>query len=178
MIERCVAVLERDPTVVLAYGTPCPIDEHGRPIRPGPLVAARLRPRRGLASHDPRTRYFVCVAVPAGHPAGLNFGLMRADALRQALPLGSFVSDDLPFLAEMTLRGQFEHVPEVVQYRRYHRGQGHRTPARGPNARAGSIPSGRRCERGRACACCASISGPYGTRRRIAASDSGATAAR
>ena len=67
------------------------------------------------------------MAVPAGHPAGVNFGLIRADALRRALPLGSFVSPDLPFLAEMTLRGRFEHVPEVVQYRRYHPGQGHRT---------------------------------------------------
>ena len=125
MIERCVAVLERDPTVVLAYGTPCPIDEHGRPIRPGPLVAARLRPRRGLASHDPRTRYFACVAVPAGHPAGLNFGLMRADALRQARPAASSPTTAVP--GRMPLRGRFEHVPEVVQYRRYHRGQGHRT---------------------------------------------------
>lgn len=127
LIERCVAVLERDPTVVIAYGTPCPIDEHGHPVRPGPLVAARLRPRPRLASVNPRTRYFACVAVPAGHPVGVNFGLIRADALRRALPLGSFISHDLPFLAEMTLRGRFEHVPEVVQHRRYHPGQGHRT---------------------------------------------------
>jgi glycosyltransferase involved in cell wall biosynthesis len=127
LLERCVAALECDPTVVLAYGTPCPIDEHGCPTRPGPLVAARLRPRPGLASHNPRARYFACVAVPAGHPVGVYFGLIRSDALRRALPLGSYVSHDLPFLAEMTLRGRFEHVPEVVQYRRYHPGQGHRT---------------------------------------------------
>ena len=127
LLEHCVAALERDATIAIAYGTPCPIDEHGRPTQPGPLVAARLRPRRGLASRNPRARYFACVAVPAGHPVGVNFGLIRRDVLRRALPLGSFVSHDLPFLAEMALRGRLEHVPEVMQYRRYHPGQGHRT---------------------------------------------------
>jgi glycosyltransferase involved in cell wall biosynthesis len=139
LLEHCVAVLERDPTVVIAYGTPHPIDEHERPTRPGPLVAARLRPRLGLASRNPRIRYFACIAVPAGHPAGVNFGLIRSDALRRALPLGSFVSHDLPFLAEMTLRGgRYCNTGATT------RGKAIGRTARGPSARAGSILRGRR----------------------------------
>ena len=74
-LERCVAVLDRDPTVVLAYGRQCPIDEHGHPKRTGALVAARLQGRSGLASRHALVRYLACVAMPVGHPVGPIFGV-------------------------------------------------------------------------------------------------------
>ena len=74
-LERCVAVLDSDPTVVLAYGRQCPIDEHGHPKRTGALVAARLQGRSGLASRHALVRYLACVTVPVGHPVGPIFGV-------------------------------------------------------------------------------------------------------
>ena len=126
-IERCVAVLDRDPTVVLAYGRQCPIDEHGRPKRTGAFVAARLQGRSGLASRHVLVRYLACVAVPVGHPVGPIFGVIRRDVLRRTPLLGAFVSHDLPLTAELALHGRFQQLPEVAQFRRYHAEQGHRT---------------------------------------------------
>jgi glycosyltransferase involved in cell wall biosynthesis len=126
-LERCVAVLDRDPTVVLAYGKQCPIDEHGRPKRTGALVAARLQGRSGLASRHAFVRYLACVAVPVGHPVGPIFGVIRREALRRTPLLGAFVSHDLPLTAELALHGRFHQLPDIAQFRRYHAGQGHRT---------------------------------------------------
>ena len=129
-LELCVATLERDDTVVLAFGRACAIDEHGQPTRTGPLVAARLKHRPGLASRDPRVRFFACVAAPAGHPVGPIFGLIRSDVLRRTPLLGTYISHDLPLLAELVLHGRFVQLPEVAQYRRFHPEQGsakHRT---------------------------------------------------
>lgn len=129
-LERCVAALERDDTVVLAYGRGCAIGEDGRPVKPSFLAAARLRPRPGLASPDPKIRFLACVAAPAGHPVGPIFGVIRSEVLRRTPLLGAFISHDLPLLAELALHGRFVQLPDVPQYRRYHPGQGsatHRT---------------------------------------------------
>ena len=126
-LERCVAVLDSDPTVVLAYGRQFPIDEHGRPKRTGALVAARLQGRSGLASRHALVRYLACVAVPAGHPVGPIFGVIRTEALRRTPLLGAFVSHDLPLTAEIALHGRFHQLPHIAQFRRYHAEQGHRT---------------------------------------------------
>jgi glycosyltransferase involved in cell wall biosynthesis len=127
LLERCVAALEQDATIVLAFGGPSPINEHGLPVRLNHLTAARLNNRPGLASHDPRVRFFACVVAPAGHPVGPLFGVIRSDVLRQTALLGPYISHDLPLLAELALHGRFQQLTEVVQFRRYHSGQGHRT---------------------------------------------------
>ena len=126
-LERCVAVLDSDPTVVLAYGKQCPIDEHGHPKRTGALVAARLQGRTGLASRHALMRYLACVIVPIGHPVGPIFGVIRREALRQTPLLGTYVSHDLPLTAELALHGRFHQLQDIAQFRRYHAEQGHRT---------------------------------------------------
>ena len=57
-LEHCVAVLDNDPSVVLAYGRQIAIDEHGLPKRTGALVTARLQKRSGLASRHALVRYW------------------------------------------------------------------------------------------------------------------------
>lgn len=126
-LERCIAVLERDPSIVLAYGRQQAIDDAGRPKRTGVLVSARLQGRPRLASRSPIARYLACVATPAGHPVGPIFGVVRRDVLARTPLLGAFVSHDLPLTAELTLHGKFHQLADVPQYRRYHAGQGHRT---------------------------------------------------
>jgi glycosyltransferase involved in cell wall biosynthesis len=126
LLEHCVAALERDPTVVLSFGKTIAIDEHGRPMRPSPLLAFMLRPRPGLGSPDAVTRFFSCVL--RGHPPGIIFGVMRRDVLARTPLLGAYISADLPLLAELVLRGRFAEVP-VIQHRRYHSQQGHRSHA-------------------------------------------------
>ena len=126
-LERCVAVLDSDPTVVLAYGRQCAIDEHGHPKRTGALVAARLQGRSGLASRHALARYLACVIVPIGHPVGPIFGVIRREALRQTPLLGTYISHDLPLTAELALHGRFHQLPDIAQFRRYHAEQGHRT---------------------------------------------------
>ena len=129
-LERCVDVLDQDDTAILAFGESCAIDEHGKLVQPGPLVAARLKHRPGLAASNARVRFFTCVGTPSGHPVGPFFGLIRSDALRRTPLLGTYISHDLPLLAELVLHGRFVQVPGLIQYRRYHPDQGsakHRT---------------------------------------------------
>lgn len=129
-LERCVDALERDDTVILVWGRVRAIDGDGLPVGLGPLIASRLKSRPGLATHDPRDRFFACVAAPAGHPVGPIFGVIRSDVLRQTPLLGAYISHDLPLLAELALHGRFLQLPEVAHYRRFHAEQGsaaHRT---------------------------------------------------
>jgi glycosyltransferase involved in cell wall biosynthesis len=125
-LEHCVAVLDDDPSVVLAYGRQIAIDEHGRSKRTGALVTARLQKRSGLASRHALVRYWSCVAMPVGHPVGPAFGVIRRDVLSRTPLLGAFISADLPLMAELTLHGRFHQFPNVAQFRRYHAEQGHR----------------------------------------------------
>jgi glycosyltransferase involved in cell wall biosynthesis len=110
-VERCVEVLEKDPSVVLCYTRTVLIDENGEQLRdcrdPGTLGSPKPHVRfrdllRGLGMSNPL------------------FGVIRASALRNTPLVASYVASDIPLLGHLALLGQFHEVPECLFLRRDH----------------------------------------------------------
>lgn len=131
-LAECVAVLERDPSVVLCHSRTQVVDEHGKPVAvwhngwgdPGNGALPRdelYDPPRRLDSPEVAVRLHD-VLVPTRW-CFEGFGLMRADVLRRTPKLLSFYGSDKVLLAAMALRGRFHEVPAELFFRRYHAGQ-------------------------------------------------------
>jgi len=110
-LARCVEVLDRDPTVVLAYPRTQFIDAAGRPLDihdPG----WDLRSDEA----DQRLRYVIF----AGHWANAVVGLIRSDALAKTRLMPRYSVGDRRVLGELSLLGKFYEIPETLFLRRLH----------------------------------------------------------
>jgi glycosyltransferase involved in cell wall biosynthesis len=115
-IERCVAVLEADPGIVLAYPQMSRIDEEGR-------VIDTFRGSLILDSDDPveRWRRFHQL-IGVGSMCDPVFGLFRGDALKSTPVLRTLISADMILLGDMALRGRIAEIPEVLFFERWYPG--------------------------------------------------------
>ena len=111
-IERCVEVLDRDPTVVVCYARTRVIDADGVVIRDDTTPLSRV------SSPHPHERFgdlvqwdYNCYEV---------FGLIRASVLRLTPLIASFIASDRALRAELGLRGRFHEIPEYLVYNRDH----------------------------------------------------------
>lgn len=128
-LATCLAVLDRDPAIVLASPASALIDEAGAPLpycperggivdRMGVCWPALPEQNVDLMAAEPTRRFravmlkmFMCIEI---------FGLMRHSALLHALPQGSFGGADKVLLAQMSLLGRFWLGKETLFYRRCH----------------------------------------------------------
>lgn len=110
-LARCVAVLDRQPAVVLAYPKTKLIDQDGR-------ITSEYDDGLHLQAARPSER-FQQLLERLGYVNAL-YGLMRADVMRRTRLLGSYPGSDIVFLAELSLYGTFWEVPEFLFYRRFH----------------------------------------------------------
>ncbi len=133
-LQKCVAVLDQDPSVVLCHSETEHIDSNGVRISlenhsGGFLVDSEGRmlrlppndPPRRLSSPRAHQRFadilakpLVCVDI---------FGLVRTDVLRSTPGMGTFFGSDRVLLAELALRGRFHRVREALFYWRNHADQ-------------------------------------------------------
>lgn len=111
LLERCVAVLEREPAVVLCYARTQFIDEEGQ-------VIEKHEDRFDLRSSSPHERFAGVFEAPGW--CNPIFGVVRTDVLRQTALIGGYYSSDRVLLAELALRGRFYEVPEYLFSRRIH----------------------------------------------------------
>lgn len=111
-VSSCVAALDRHPDAVLAYPKTTIIDGDGGVVDDfeDGLDLPEAQPWRRLASFT--RRWNLCNAC---------FGLMRTAVLRQSVLIQPFVSSDVVFLADMTLRGRFVEIDERLFFRRVHK---------------------------------------------------------
>lgn len=134
-LERCVQVLEDDPSVVLAYTIVDVVDETGQgrlreqaSYRPGviesyidglgrpgwtmgPLhLAEQASP--ALRFSDFLNRMIACFPV---------FGVVRREALQRSTLHQSYYGSDRSLLAQLVLMGRFHQVPERLYINRYHK---------------------------------------------------------
>jgi glycosyltransferase involved in cell wall biosynthesis len=130
-LARCVAVLEADPSVVLACSRIDAIDESGEKVpyesHPGPT----LRPERDRhvnmdaalspAADDPVQRWRWIMQSLWWTP--MLYGVIRSDVLaRTPLHPAHWMGDHI-LLAELVLEGRFHELPEVLLHRRLHGAQ-------------------------------------------------------
>ena len=111
LLAKCVAVLDRDPSVLLAYPKTTIIDAEGK-------VISEYEDNLNLVSDKPTERFAnllehlrLCNAI---------FGVIRTDVLKSLPPMGRHVGADVHLLAELSLYGKFVEVPEFLFFRRMH----------------------------------------------------------
>ena len=115
-LERLVELLDREPSVVLAYPLCQVIDEDGNVSSNAPHVTDLVS--RDATPHARLRRY-----IPRGGAEGMCdpvFGLFRTAILRRTQLLGAYVSADHILLGEILLYGEVDRVPEILFFERFH----------------------------------------------------------
>jgi glycosyltransferase involved in cell wall biosynthesis len=117
-LEKCVAVLDREPSVVLCYSRFVRIDENGNQVRGrthgwDPIASSPVQ-----RSGPPNERFRSLIY--RGSCCEEIYGLMRSSVARQTRLIGNYTQSDDNFLAELVLRGEFREVPEALFYYRLH----------------------------------------------------------
>lgn len=112
-LERCVAAVDADPSVVLAYSQTGFVDSEG-----GPLDCTD--PGWHLESDAPADR--LLYAILADHYVNAVLGVIRIDALRATRLMPRYGGGDYRLMAELSLLGKFVEVPEQLYVRRIHEG--------------------------------------------------------
>lgn len=129
-LERCVEVLDRDPTVVLSYPRAAVIDCRGNILADAP---GSWRPSTGKegVECDSEARQLNSPR-PADRLRGVLlhtvwcyelFGVVRTDAMRRTRLHRNSSSAGKVFVAEIALHGRCFEVPEVLFFNRRHAGQ-------------------------------------------------------
>jgi len=110
-LEQAVAVLERDPEIVLCYPRTQIVDADGRPVR-------EYEDNLELDDASPRARFrqfYLRVGL-----CNAQLGLMRREAMLRTGLMATHRDSDVDFLGEMALLGKFRLLPSVRFYRRFH----------------------------------------------------------
>jgi glycosyltransferase involved in cell wall biosynthesis len=128
LLERCVEVLEGDPSLVLCSGRTQLINDDGSPTTYDPKRSCYVTKQGtsvGVIDPDDRAagakpaRRFWDVLVRT-HRTFEIFGVIRSAMLRQTGLHDDYYGSDKVLLAELSLLGPFRVLPEVLIYRRCH----------------------------------------------------------
>ncbi len=128
-LEKCVRILDDDPTVVLAHSGTAFIGDDGQPLPFDADTETYIDATGARHSPDGATigdssnavERFWDVLAHARWGSHM-FGVIRRDALRRTHLLLNFASSDRTMLAELALLGRFRSVPERLYLRRIHAG--------------------------------------------------------
>jgi glycosyltransferase involved in cell wall biosynthesis len=111
LLERAVDILDRDPSIFVAYARTKLIDGVGS-------VLGDFDEKLHLMDDRPSERWKgVLQNVRMGN---LPYGLSRADSLRKTALLRNYGGGDIPLMCEMSLYGKFFEIPDAFFYRRMH----------------------------------------------------------
>ena len=112
-LQKCVSVLDNDPSVVLCHSKTGVIDEHGK------LVGNYdHRTLRRIGSWKPHERFGDLISIR--NPCWAVFGVVRASQFRKTPLHGSYIGADRNLLAEIGLMGRIYEIPEHLFFRRDH----------------------------------------------------------
>lgn len=110
-IEKCVAVLDREPEVVACYSKTRLITEAGDFIED-------YDDNFHLLEDSPGARFIrILDAVSLCH---VHLGVIRRATMMRTDLIGDELSSDFRFLAELSLYGKFFLLPEHLFFRRFH----------------------------------------------------------
>lgn len=109
LLEKCVAILDTQPDVLVAFGLTTLIDDAGK-------VIGEYDQHLHLIEDRPADR-FIRYLRQVGF-VNQFAGLVRTEALRKVRPLGDYIASDIVLLAELALRGKLFEIQEPLFLRR------------------------------------------------------------
>ena len=128
-LARCVELLDADPTVAWCHTLTSHVDQHGHllpasadpDIPEGQSAHSLIATGPGLPtstrrSGRPHERFQAVVLGTHWCPDG--YGLIRSEVLRRTRPLQPCYGAGKVLLAEISLQGRFEEVPETLFFER------------------------------------------------------------
>lgn len=110
-IERCVEVLDQDPSVILSYPRTSIIEQNGHRVGEDTVLVDATSPR-------PHDRFYNMIHID--HWCFQIYGLIRSSALKRTLLHESYSGSDRVLLAELSLFGKLQEIPEYLFLRRDH----------------------------------------------------------
>lgn len=110
LLEKCVAVLDQHPDVVLCYTETADIDQNG-------TITRYTKPGKGQQNEPHRRLHDV---MYRDHGCEMLYGLMRSETMRKTRLQLDYIESDRTLLCELALRGRLYEVPEPLFYKRYH----------------------------------------------------------
>jgi len=110
-LEKCIAVLDRDPSVILSFSSFGDIDAEGK------LIDTR-RSSLVMDAPDPVSRFRHAIRME--HLCEPWCAVTRTEVLRKTPLYGIFADYDRVLLAELGLHGRFYEVPEFLFFHREH----------------------------------------------------------
>jgi glycosyltransferase involved in cell wall biosynthesis len=113
-LQKCVAVLDKDPSVIACHSETIGIDEHGR-MRP---AYRNLIRRDKVSSWKPHERFGEFLSIHT--PVGVLLGVIRATSLRKTNLQENYVDSDRNLMAELALIGRIYIIPEKLFFGRAH----------------------------------------------------------
>lgn len=112
-IEKCLAGIRGDPSVVLCYPRFVRVDEQGRRLG--------VKSSRVVGDAEPHTRHRSLIY--RRDSCEEIFGIARTAVVRKTSLIGPYSNADDTFLAELILHGRFLEIPEPLFFYRIHPGQ-------------------------------------------------------
>lgn len=116
-LEKCIAALDSDPSIVLAYSATKQIDEHGECIKSIPVCER-------LSSVRPYHRFYA--SLLQFPPAVQLFAVVRKKVLLRTPLLGAYSASDRTLVGELALLGRFCGIPEYLFFYRKHSQQSYK----------------------------------------------------
>lgn len=110
-LEKCIQVLDSDPSIILCYSRVDRIDSSGE------IEGTYDYPMR-VSDPSPSIRFSDLILV--NHFCVAIFGVIRREVLAKTPLIVSYVGSDRVLLAELGLRGRLYEIPEYLFHRRDH----------------------------------------------------------
>ena len=110
-IEKCVAVLDREPDVVACYSKTRFVDASGN-------VIEDYEDHLHLQESSPKARFIRVIEETS--KCHVHLGVIRRAAMMRTTLIGNELASDIRFLAELSLYGKFFVLPEYLFFRRFH----------------------------------------------------------
>lgn len=117
-MEKCISVLERDPSILVCYSKARIISEDGV-LLDDKRIESMLETVIDTTSAKPSVRFHNAISV--NHLCMQMYGVMRADALRRTTVFAGYFGCDWNTLAELALLGKLYEIPEFLFFHRVYR---------------------------------------------------------
>lgn len=111
LLEKCVAILDEDPAIVLCHPLTVKIDENGD-------VIEKLKLQDEYFLNKPHERFRFLTSFK--HSCEASYGLIRANVLEITGLERNYTDSDRTLLSHLGLLGKFHQIPEPLFYKRIH----------------------------------------------------------